>query len=175
MFTIQSTLPADPEIAYTLVTLAKQALGRRAVITSELPHETGGRRLSPAELAIITARTSQVAAVEPALEDLRVPDGVVVSTADRIQGREFAATFVWHPLAGATDASDFLLSTGRMCVMLSRHRHACVVVGRTGVERLLHDHPDDTPVIVGEPRPVLDRHDVHWHLVEHLHGHRVPR
>ena len=29
-----------------------------------------------------------------------------------------------------------------MCVMLSRHRHACVVVGRAGADRLLEEYPD---------------------------------
>lgn len=33
------------------------------------------------------------------------PDNIVISTANKIQGREYAFVFVWHPLAGRRDAT----------------------------------------------------------------------
>jgi hypothetical protein len=44
------------------------------------------------------------------------------------------------PLSGRADASEFHLDAGRPCVMLSRHRVACFVVTRGGLEDLLLRH-----------------------------------
>jgi hypothetical protein len=165
--------PADPEIAGTLAALAHHTLTRSATVASELGHEQHGRRLTPADLAIITADNRQVAAVQTALEDLGTPPGIAVSTADRIQGREFAITYVWHSLAGQIEASAFSLTPGRMCVMASRHRHSALVVGSLGLDQSLLDYPDETPVLIGEPEPLLDPLDVHWRFAEHLYRHRV--
>ena len=40
---------------------------------------------------------------------------------------------VLHPLSGVTEASVFDLSTGRLCVMTSRHRAGLVIVSRDHV------------------------------------------
>jgi hypothetical protein len=123
---------------------------------------------------VVTAHTDQANAVLVALEDAELPAGAVtVSTANRIQGREFALTLVWHPLAGRINASAFHLEAGRMCVMLSRHRHGCVVVGRAGAEQILLEHPDSDPVMIGEPEPHVDGREANWRVLQHLAGHRV--
>ena len=44
---------------------------------------------------------------------------------------------VHHPLSGRADATGFHLDAGRLCVMLSRHRIACFVVSRGGIEEML--------------------------------------
>jgi hypothetical protein len=50
--------------------------------------------------------------------------------------------FVHHPLSGRADASAFHLEAGRLCVMMSRHRVACWLVGRAGIsDRLLRYAP----------------------------------
>ena len=82
-------------------------------------------------IAIGTAHRDQAAAVRAELARLGV-DGVTVDTANRLQGREFDVTIVLHPLSGRRDATAFHLEAGRLCVLASRHRHACVVVARAG-------------------------------------------
>lgn len=37
----------------------------------------------------------------------------------------------------------------RLCVLASRHRHACVVVCRAGIAELLDEHPSTEPVQLG--------------------------
>ncbi len=48
-----------------------------------------------------------------------------VDTANRLQGAGFDVTIVLHPLSGRRDATAFHLEAGRLCVLASRHRHAC--------------------------------------------------
>jgi hypothetical protein len=71
--------------------------------------------------------------------------------------------FAWHPLSGSPEADVFHLDPGRMCVLLTRHRHACVVVGRAGDRDLLDDRPPPpTEAYLGwDPDPVLDGWEVH--------------
>jgi hypothetical protein len=64
---------------------------------------------------------------------------VVVETANQLQGLEFEVVFVWHPLARLPEAEGVHLDPGPLCVLLTRHRQACVVVGRAGDHGLLED------------------------------------
>lgn len=87
-------------------------------------------------------------------------DGVLVETADRFQGLERKVVLVHHPLSGRSDVSEFHLDVGRLCVMLSRHRVACMVFWRSGVlERLI------TATASGERtlEQVQDREFAGWH------------
>src|ERR1700738_5034192 len=72
-------------------------------------------------------------------------------TANRLQGREFDVMIMLHPLSGRRDATAFHLEAGRLCVLASRHRHACVVVARAGIPELLDAHPSAEPVHLGVP------------------------
>lgn len=72
-----------------------------------------------------------------------------MDTANRLQGREYDVTVVLHPLSGRPDATAFHLETGRLCVLASRHRHACIVVARAGIPELLDEHPATDPVQLG--------------------------
>jgi superfamily I DNA and/or RNA helicase len=56
--------------------------------------------------------------------------GVVVETANKLQGFEFDVVVAWHPLTGLPEPDGFHLDPGRLCILLTRHRHACIVVGR---------------------------------------------
>jgi len=168
------TARADEQTAQALAGLVGSALARSGTVVSELPAELGGRMLTPADVAVVTAHTDQARVVQVALEDAGLAgSGVTVSTANRIQGREFAVVMVWHPLAGRLDASEFHLDPGRMCVMLSRHRHACVVVGRVGAEQILLDFPDNAGVAIGEPEPLVDGRVANIQVLQHLAGRRA--
>jgi hypothetical protein len=166
------TLRTDVEIATTLATLVERLLARGATVVDELHRD--GAPLSADRVAVIAAHNDQVHAVRWALDQRRIdPDSVVVSTANKIQGREYDVVLVWHPLAGRRDATAFHLEAGRMCVMLSRHRHACIVVGRAGATRLLEEFPDSDPVFLDEPEKFPDGWQANHEVLEHLARFRV--
>jgi hypothetical protein len=79
----------------------------------------------------------------------------------------------WHPLAGRRDATEFHLESGRLCVMISRHRHACIVVGRAGIAELLDAHPLAAPVYPDLPASMPDGRDANQTVLAHLLDHRA--
>lgn len=163
---------ADAQIAETLAAITTQALQRGATVVDE--REPSGHALTGARIAVVAAHNDQVQAIRYYLNALGTdPDSVVVSTANKIQGREYDLTLVWHPLAGRRDATAFHLEAGRMCVMLSRHRQACVVVGRSGAERLLSEFPDSDPIFLDEPEKFPDGWQANYEVLEHLRSYRV--
>ena len=166
------TLRTDIEIAATLATLVERLLTRGATVFDEL--QRGGKPLTAARIAVIAAHNDQVHAVRYELAQRSIdPDSLFVSTANKIQGREYEVVFVWHPLAGRRDATAFHLEAGRMCVMLSRHRQACIVVGRAGAKQLLEEFPDSDPVFLDEPEKFPDGWQANHAVLEHLAAFRV--
>ena len=97
----------------------------------------------------------------------------VADTANRLQGREFDVVIVLHPLSGRRDATAFHLEAGRLCVLTSRHRHACVVVARAGIPELLDAHPSVEPVHLNVPVKFPDGWEAHQALMAHLSKHLV--
>jgi hypothetical protein len=115
------------------------------------------------------------AAVDTAVAPLGVPPGTVtVDTANRLQGRQFEVTVAWHPLSGRRDASAFHLEAGRLCVLASRHRQACVVVGRAGLTEQLAAYPADEPLWLGADTPQVDGWEANLTFLAHLRTVRVP-
>jgi len=78
-----------------------------------------------------------------------------------------------HPLSGRRDATAFHLEAGRLCVLASRHRQACVVVARAGIRDLLDEHPGSVPVHLNEPVRFPDGWAAHQTMLAHLEEHRV--
>ncbi|WP_299527761.1 AAA domain-containing protein [uncultured Streptomyces sp.] len=136
----------DPEAVGAVAQVVRRLLDRRGAAVSE--RADGPVAVTADRIAVGTAHRDQAAAVRAALAGLGVT-GVAVDTANRLQGREFDVTVVLHPLSGRPDATAFHLETGRLCVLASRHRHACVVVCRAGVSELLDEHPSTEPVQLG--------------------------
>jgi hypothetical protein len=101
---------------------------------------------------------------------------VVVETANKLQGLEFEVVFVWHPLAGLPEPDDFHLDPGRLCVLLTRHRQACVVVGRSGDGEMLEGQvPPPTAAYLGwDPDPLLDGWEVHREVFAALESFQIP-
>lgn len=121
----------DDEIADAIVASIHRLILRRTVVTddgSTVP-------LTPAMIGVVCAHVSQVNAVRERLPASM--SDVLVETSDRFQGLERAIMLVHHPLSGRTDADAFHMDAGRLCVMLSRHRVACLVFARGGIEDLL--------------------------------------
>jgi len=157
----------DQEIVATIADLAERLFALGPEITDER-HREGARRLAQERVAVGVAHRNQRAATLMALQ-ARGLSGVVVDTANRLQGREFDIVIVWHPLAGRTDATAFHLDSGRAAVLTTRHRHACVVVGRAGTTRLLDDHPPPANFDLGVSRDAeFDGWEAHVRLLAHL-------
>ncbi|WP_175412430.1 AAA domain-containing protein [Streptomyces sp. TRM64462] len=160
----------DPEAVRACAVLVRRLLDRGAATWSERSEEAAP--LTADRIAVGTAHRDQAAAVRAALADLGVP-GVTVDTANRLQGREYDVTVVLHPLSGRPDATAFHLETGRLCVLASRHRHACIVVCRAGVTDLLDEHPSTEPVQLGVTVKFPDGWEANHAVLSHLAEHRV--
>lgn len=162
------TLRTDAEAVRATATLAVRLLQRGPVAHSEQgSHPVGADRI-----AIGAAHRDQVAAIRAALGSLG--EGITVDTANRLQGREYDVTVVLHPLSGRRDATAFHLESGRLCVLASRHRHACIVVARAGIPELLDAHPSTEGVHLGVPVKFPDGWEANQSVLAHLARHRVP-
>ncbi|GAA2090230.1 AAA family ATPase [Streptomyces albiaxialis] len=160
----------DPEAVAAVAEVVRRMLEREGAAVSERSEEPVP--LTAARVAVGTAHRDQAAAVRAELA-ARGVEGVTVDTANRLQGREFDVTVVLHPLSGRPDATEFHLETGRLCVLASRHRHACVVVCRAGVAELLDDHPSTEPVQLGVTLRSPDGWEAHQSVLAHLSEHAV--
>ncbi|MGW3726225.1 AAA domain-containing protein [Streptomyces sp. NPDC000851] len=160
----------DPEAVRAVATVVRRLLDRGGAATSERSPEAAP--LTADRIAVGTAHRDQAAAVRAALAELGVSD-VTVDTANRLQGREYDVTVVLHPLSGRPDATAFHLETGRLCVLASRHRHACIVVCRAGVSDLLDDYPSTEPVQLGTVVKFPDGWEANHAVLAHLAEHRV--
>src|SRR6185312_2325962 len=98
---------------------------------------------------------------------------VAVDTANRLQGREFEVVIVVHPLSGRRDATAFHLEAGRLCVLTSRHRQACIVVARTGIGDLLDSHASTEPVHLSVEAKFPDGWEANQVVLSKLAEHRV--
>ncbi|MFF2845590.1 AAA family ATPase [Streptomyces sp. NPDC058001] len=160
----------DPEAVRAVARVVRRLLDRGGFTVSERGPDPAP--LTADRIAVGTAHRDQAAAVRVALADLGVTD-VTVDTANRLQGREYDVTVVLHPLSGRPDATAFHLETGRLCVLASRHRHACVVVTRAGIPDLLDDHPSTDPVQLGVTLKFPDGWEANHAVLSHLSEHRV--
>lgn len=162
----------DIEAFQTTLGIADRLLTRRAITTCEETPQ--GHALQPGDIAIGTAHRSQAHGIR-ALLARYYPQlhGVTVDTANRLQGCEFRVTIVLHPLSGRGDASAFHLEAGRLCVLTSRHRHACIVVARAGIAELLDAHPSNDPAHPGAASKVADGWEANHAVLAHLTQHTI--
>jgi hypothetical protein len=162
------TMRTDAELAEACATVALRLLDRGAVAVSERSPE--GTAVTADRIAIGTAHRDQAAAVR---RFLPADTAITVDTANRLQGREYDVTVVWHPLSGRRDATAFHLEAGRLCVLTSRHRHACVVVARAGITELLDVHPSTGRMYLNEIVKFPDGWEANQAVMAHVERHRV--
>ncbi|WP_432984246.1 AAA domain-containing protein [Dactylosporangium sp. CA-233914] len=163
------SMRTDAEVAQACASLAIRLLERGAVAVSE--KSPAGAPVSADRIAIGTAHRDQAAAVRRFLS----PDSTItVDTANRLQGREYDVTIVWHPLSGRRDATAFHLESGRLCVLTSRHRHACIAVARAGITELLDAHPSTGRMYLNELVKFPDGWEANQAVMSHLETHRIP-
>lgn len=137
---------ADDDLSRALAAMVARGFARGATVLDE------GREapLRPEDVGVVCAHVTQVNAVRALL-----PAGcerVLVETAERFQGLERAVMFVHHPLSGRAAFSDFQLDAGRLCVMTSRHRVACVLLARAGLDARLARHAPVGDRVLGRAR-----------------------
>ncbi|GAA3451091.1 AAA domain-containing protein [Dactylosporangium matsuzakiense] len=159
------TVRTDRDAVAAIADIVVNLLRRGPVAYSE--HAPEGRAVTADRVAVGAAHRDQVAAIRQALADTVAAD-VTVDTANRLQGREYDVTVILHPLSGRRDASAFHLEAGRLCVLASRHRHACVVVARAGIAELLDTHPSAEPVHLNVPVRFPDGWEANQAMLAHL-------
>ena len=159
------TVRTDAEAVAACAALAARVLQRGAIFRSERAVEP--QPATPARIAVGTAHRDQAQAIRACLAAGGYP-GVTVDTANSLQGREFDLVIVLHPLSGRRDATAFHLEAGRLCVLTSRHRHACIVVARAGIPELLDSHPSTEPVHLNVPVKFPDGWEANQAVLSHL-------
>jgi hypothetical protein len=127
-----------------------------------------GIRLAAHRVAVGASHNDQVRALRRELAT-RGQHEVTVEKANRLQGLEFDLVIAWHPLSGLHALDGFHLESGRLCVMATRHRHGCVVVGRVGDRELLEGVPPSGDAWLGrDDEPMLDGWEAHRAFYESL-------
>ena len=165
-------LTADPATIETITAIVGRLLGRQPEVRSE---RTDGRwtLLGEGRVAVVVSHNDQKDHLRVSL-DAAGFDFVRVDTANKLQGLEFDVLVAWHPLAGLPETDGFHLDAGRLCVMLTRHRHACIVVGRAGDADLLADVPPASDAWLGhDSDPELDGWFAQRIVFDHLGRHTV--
>jgi hypothetical protein len=166
---------SDPELVEAIAALVERLL---SIGTTFSDGPGRPKALSPNDIAIGVAHRDQKGFVEAALAPVlstlgHTPHSVVVDTANRLQGRQFQMVIAWHPLSGRRDATAFHLEAGRLCVLMSRHRQACIVVGRGGIADQLEAYPGTDPLWLGETMPSVDGWAANLTAIEELSAFRV--
>jgi hypothetical protein len=168
------TPAVDLEIVQVVADLVCRALHPSRPADAVCERHPSGIRLAAHRVAVGASHNDQVRALRRELA-ARGHDEVIVETANRLQGLEFDLVIAWHPLAGLHALDGFHLESGRLCVMATRHRHACVVVGRAGDRQLLEGIPPSGDAWLGrDDEPILDGWDAHRAFYESLAPVRRP-
>lgn len=167
----RQTLVCDPETAHTIVDLIVRLRARIPRLTCE--RHPQGTDLASERIAVGVSHNDQKAMMRSLLDAAGL-ESVVVDTANKLQGLEFDFCVCWHPMAGLDEADEFHLEAGRLCVMCTRHRHACIVVGRAGDRELVEGLPPETPAWPGAEQDLILRGwEVHQQVFAALGPHRV--
>lgn len=165
-------LPSDPDLVDLAADLVATALApdMHAIVECE---RHGRRALTPDRIAVGASHREQVRALRRAMLDRGVED-VTVDTANRLQGLEFDLVVALHPLAGLPAPDAFHLESGRLCVLTTRHRQACIVIGRASDRELLNALPPSGEAYLGrEDEPLLDGWSTHQRFFDALAPYRV--
>lgn len=164
-------LTADPVTIDAIVRLVVRLVERRPTVADE--YSVTPAPLQRSQIAIGVSHNDQKDYLRAALDQVGLRD-VVVNTANKLQGLQYEVVIAWHPLAGLPDPDGFHLDPGRLCVLLSRHRQMCIVVGRESDRELVAGLPPSTPAYLGwDPDPVLDGWAVHQAVFDGLSRHRL--
>lgn len=126
----------DEEVAAVCASLVHRMLERGV-------HDGDGDLMEEGQIGGADAHVASGEAFRRELRRRSVGPTTMVETPEIWQGLQRDVMVVKHPLSGATRFDEFGLEPGRWCVMLSRHRRACVIVTRDAIGELLEHHQHD--------------------------------
>jgi hypothetical protein len=152
----------DATIAGVAADLIRRLLDRGAVAADGQDEAD----IAPPDIGVVSTHRVMNGAIQDALGRLR--EVVRVDTAERWQGLERKVMVVVHPLSGVASARGFDLSTGRLCVMASRHRAGMLLLSRDHVPRTLDSYIPQAEQAVGRPDVVGRGHADHVIFWERL-------
>jgi hypothetical protein len=143
--------PLDDEVAQKAAQIVLDLLTSRPRIT--VPGSERSWELDPNDVGIVASHRVMNSRI---LHHLGlVGREVRVDTAERWQGLERPIMVAIHPLSSTTSPQAFDLDSGRLCVMLSRHQVAMIIIGRDhiaatlGQARAIPDQAIGLPDVVG--------------------------
>lgn len=106
-----------PDDKVLLNDVLARAIGFIGAVVDEAGVKT---TLKDTDVAIVVAHNSQSAPLMALAADKGL-EGLLIGTADKLQGSQRHAVVSLDPLAGQSEAKDHHVSSGRACVMASRH------------------------------------------------------
>ncbi len=124
---------ADVELLDAIVRVAGEILESGATIVVD----GVSREIRGTDVVVLTTRNADRAYLSRALGNL---PGVLVRTANSFQGSERPIVLAVHPLA-RDGHSAFDFDAGRLCVLLSRHTHACLLFYRADLASQIAGQP----------------------------------
>ena len=139
-------LEEDVEVAQAAAAIARRLIERRARIATE---KHAAREITADDIGLAASHRVMNTRMSEALGPLR--SQIRVDTPERWQGLEKAVMIVVHPLSGVVNPTPFDLSTGRLCVMASRHSVGLVLVSRDHVGDTLGEYLPSATQAVGLP------------------------
>ncbi len=157
-------LEEDLDVARAAAALAHRALARHATVHTE----GGDHPLRPEDIGVTATHRVMNTRIADALGPLA--GKVRVDTPERWQGLERALMIVVHPLSGVTTPSVFDLTTGRLCVMASRHTTGVVIVSRDHVGTTLEETLPRAEQCLGQRDEAGRGRAQHRAVWEHLHA-----
>jgi hypothetical protein len=151
---------ADKHAAQTVAALVKelffeQAEAEEASFSAKKDFQPVAERLRLKDVMVLSTRREMLATLESELQQSiawvsenhpelydgkQLNGGLFIDTPERSQGLERSVVIIVHPLSGVSEPTEFDLSTGRLSVMVSRHRVALFVVSRDGVGKALEEN-----------------------------------
>jgi hypothetical protein len=160
-------LTADPATIEAIVDLIRRTADRSTEVLSEATNGTW-TPIRASAIAVAVSHNEQKDHLRVAL-DAAGFNHVRVDTANKLQGLEYDLVVAWHPLSGLPDADGVHLDPGRLCVMMTRHRHACIVVSHASDPEVLTMTPPPGDVWLGhDPDPSIDGWFVHRSVFDAL-------
>lgn len=116
--TVEFDQVASPDDSALMKNIFDRAVGYIGALVEQPGAETIA--LDQSDIAVLVAHNVQSSALT-AMFTAQGYTEILVGTADKLQGSQRHAVVSLDPLAGQSAASDHHTSTGRACVMLSRH------------------------------------------------------
>lgn len=134
-------IETDIELAQVAADFVSRLLELQCDVSTSAAEKNIPRKLTAADIGIVSTHNQMNSAIQACLPaELIGTDAIQVTTPERWQGLQRAVMIAVHPLSGVQTPSAFDLETGRLCVMASRHKAACIFITRDHVGDTLNSH-----------------------------------